>query len=275
MIGFEAGRFEKANRYLLVVGLLLVFLIMLLILGPFAYKPDDVTRGPLFRGYWTWVIRIPPTNLSIVEEHARNNQFDVEVGDRHTDDEYYETYSFLNGGRFHLSYGVDTDTTSYSYFYLSNETGRLNRFWERFGYYFNLSSSRLAQVKSSIMYDEDLSGKHFGGEIKGKPLWSRVIEDAGEEFSRDTSRVGVLEIEYNTTGRLWLRTKYLQISTTLDGDVKCTLIIDEDSDVRLFIESKEKIEDPRACFIPLFDAIGIPDSVLDDFKFEEDYAAFA
>ena len=275
MIGFEAGKFEKPNRYMFVVGAALVFLILYFISEPLLYRPDDVARGPLFTGYWSQVIKIESLNLTMVEENARNDQFEVEIGDKYNDDEYFETNSFLGGGSFDLLYGVGTDSTQYNFIYLSNETGRLNQFWERFGYYFNLSDSRLAQIMNSVRYDEDSRGKHFGGEIDGKPVWSRVIEDAGEEINRDTSRVGVLDIEYNTSGRLWLHTKYLQISTTVEGDVKCTLMVDEDSDIELFIESEEKIEDPRACFILIFEAIGISDPVLDDFKFEEEYAAFA
>jgi hypothetical protein len=275
MIGFEAGRFEKPNRYLFAVVLLLVFLILHFSFEPFSYRPENVARDPLFVGYRSQVIRVEPLNLSVVEESARKDQFDVEIGDRYNDDEFFETNSFLGGGSFDLSFGVGTNSTQYNYVYLSNETGRLNRFWERFGYYFNLSSPRLAQVKSSTRYDEDSRGKHFGGEIEVKPVWSRVAEDAGEEINRDISRVGVLDVEYNTTARFWLRTRYLQISTTLEGDVKCVLMIDEDSDVELFIESDEKMEDPGACFTPIFEAVGIPESFRDAFKFEEEYAAYA
>lgn len=267
----------QSNRYGFVIAVLLVLLATWFISRPIRIIEDNGPYSPLFIGYRSQVLRVDSKNLSELADLAYKNGLKVEVGDRINDDAYYEIDSFLGGGRFDLSYGIGTDSTQYNFVYLSNETGRLNQFWERFGYYFNLSESELSQIEDGVRYDDDARGKHFGGMIDGKPVWDRVVEDAGDELQRDTSMVGVLDIRYDSGGRLWLRTKYLQISDVIEYDglgVECLIVVDGDSDIELCIECDEELDDPNEVFRSMFTALGISDLILDDFILEENYALY-
>ncbi len=262
----------------MVIAVFLIAFSVYLIFMPSFFSLFGAQDMSLFRGYSAQPIRVDSRNLSILADTARKKGYSVEVGDEYNDDEYYEVDSFLGGGRLSLSYGVGTDSTRYHFTYLSNETGRLNQFWERFGYYFNMSDFWVNQEKNSIRYDDDASGKHFSSSIDGKPVWSRVVEDAGEETFRDDSRVGVLDIEYNSGGELWLRTKYLQISKSVNVDgveANCRLFIDGDSDIELRIECEKKIKDVGGVFESIFSDLNLPVSIIDKFDFKENYAAFA
>ncbi|TFH14621.1 hypothetical protein E4H04_09885 [Candidatus Bathyarchaeota archaeon] len=267
----------QSNRFRFLIAVLLILVATWYIFRPLGIKEDDGPYSPLFIGYRSQVVRVDSRNLSELADLAYKNGFTVEVGDRYNDDEYYEIDSFLGGGRFALSYGIGTDSTQYNFIYLSNETGRLNQFWDRFGYYFNLSESELSVIENGVRYDEDSRGKHFGGMIDGKPVWDRVVEDAGDETLRDTSMVGVLDIRYDSGGRLWLRTKYLQISQVFryEGlEIECLVVVDGDSDVKLCVECDEELDNPNELFRSMFTALGISDSILDDFIFEENYALY-
>ena len=268
-------KMENLNRYSYVIGVLLIFLATWFIFRPLEIRNSEGQYSPLFLGYGSQVIRVDSKNLSELADLAYKNGFKVEVGDQYNDDEYYEIDSFLGGGRFDLSYGVGTDSTQYNFIYLSNETGRLNQFWDRFGYYFYLNESQLSRVVNGVRYDDDARGKHFGGYIDGKPVWNRLIEDAGEETQRDTSMVGVLDVRYDSGGRLWLRTKYLQITHIIKvngREVECLILIDEDSDIELSIECDEELDNPNELFRSMFDSLGISDSILNDFILEDRYA---
>jgi len=229
--------------------------------------------GPLFIGYRSGVYRIEAMELDVVEQVARNEKLDVNHGGKSDNDERFEIPSFLSTGRFYMTYGSGTDSTHYHYEYLSNETGLLNTFWERFGYYFNLSETRLGEEEQSIRYDDDARGKHFGSYIDGKPIWSRVIEDCGVETKRDTSRVGEMWLEFDTGAEFGLRTDYLQIALVAEyGDgieVKAILKMDNETDIELVIECKERIDNPKEFFTSIFEIVGIPQSVLKNVEMEE------
>jgi len=269
---------NKPRRYDIVIAVFFIAVSVYLIFMPSFFSMFSFHDMSLFRGYRTQTIRVDSKDLSILADTALKQGYNVEVGDKYNDDEYYKVNSFLGGGRFSLSYGVGTDSTHYHFTYLSNETGRLNLFWERFGYYFNISDFWVNQEKNSVRYDDDASGKHFGSYIEGKPVWSRVVEDAGEEKFRDDSRVGVLEIQYGSSGELSLRTKYLQISKSVNVDgveTTCVLMIDEDSDILLKIECKQKIKNPIDIFDSMFRDLNLPISITNNFKFNEIYGAYA
>ncbi|MBD3172390.1 hypothetical protein GF326_07955 [Candidatus Bathyarchaeota archaeon] len=267
----------QSYRLRFVIAILVIVIVTLYISRPLRIIENNGPNSPLFIGYRSQVVRVDSRNLSELADLAYKNGFTVEVGDRYNDDEYYEIDSFLGGGRFDLSYGIGTDSTQYNFVYLSNETGRLNLFWERFGYYFNLSESELSEIEDNVRYDEDARGKHFGGMIDGKPVWDRVVEDAGDELQRDASMVGVLDIRYDSGGRIWLRTKYLQISQVFEYEglkVECHVMVDGDTDIELGVICDEELDDPNGLFRSMFSALGFSDSILDDFTLEENYALY-
>lgn len=228
-------------------------------------------KGP-FVGYRSRVLRINPLDLEEVQRKALQSGFTVDQGKMSEKDEHFETQSFLGSGKFYLSYGSDTNSTHYHYDYMSNDTGRLNTFWDRFGYYFNLSESALDKQAVSTPYSEDVKGKDLGHGIEGKPIWSRVIEDCGVETSRDTSRVGELWLEFDSGAELHLITEYTRVmyETESDGvEVLLILEMDNQTDIELFLECDERVKDPGKLFHPVFEKIGIPVSVLKKISMDE------
>lgn len=261
------------------VALVSLAIAIFIIFGPslFRVSLDSTTPrtpgGPWFIGYRSGVYRIEVMELDVIEQVARNEKLNVSHGGKSDNDERFEIPSFLGTGRFYMTYGSGTDSTHYHYEYLSNETGLLNTFWERFGYYFNLSEARLGEEKQSIRYDDDARGKHFGSYIDGKPVWSRVIEDSGVETKRDTSRVGEILLEFDTGAEFGLRTDYLQISLVAESgdgtEVKAILKMDNETDIELIIECEERIDNPKDFFSSIFKIVGIPQSVLKNIEMEE------
>lgn len=254
-------------------------IVVVIVLGPSLYNrvmPRE-PEGPLFMGYRSGVYRIEVTELDVVEQASRHTELEVDHGGRSENGERFKIPSFLGTGRFYMNYGSGTDSTHYHYEYLSNETGLLNTFWEKLGYYFNMSEARLEQEEQSIRYDEDGRGKHFGSMIDGKPIWSRVIEDCGVETGRDTSWVGEVLLEFDTGAEFRLRTYYLRISLVTEcedgAEVKATLRMDDETDIELEVVCEERVDDPKEFFSTIFKVVGIPQSVLEDIELDEVLAA--
>ena len=235
---------------------------------------DHINRNqnPYFAGYRSQVLRVNPLDFDNVQRRAVESGYMVDDGKISEKDESFEIPSFLGSGRFYLSYGSDTNSTHYHYDYMSNDTGRLNEFWDRFGYYFNLSESELDKQAISTPYGEDSKGKDLGHGIEGKPIWSRVIEDCGVETSRDTSGVGELWLEFDSGAEFHLRTEYSRIlyETQSEGvEVLMILKMDNETDIELFLECDERVKNPVKLFHPIFEKIGIPVSVLKKVSMDE------
>lgn len=231
--------------------------------------------GPWFTGYRSEVMRINQADLDELIHSALQAGLEVNHGFPDDNDEYFEIPSFLGGGRFYMRYGSGTDSTHYHYKYLSNETGRLNQFWERFGYYFNISEFWVEKEKDSIRLDDDAGGKHLGSSYDKKPVWSRVMADCGDETERDETRVGMVLLEFSSGAEFTLRTDYIQIvneTIVEDVEVRIRVIIDGDSDIEFFIDCEEQISDPAGVFTRILTTIGLPKSLVDEVDFEERYA---
>ena len=80
-------------------------------------------------------------NLTLLANAENLAKVNFTVKDKHWGfDESFHTSSYLNAGDLGLRYGRDDNVTHVVFYYLSNETGVLNRFWERYSFYFNLSA---------------------------------------------------------------------------------------------------------------------------------------
>ena len=248
---------------LLLIIIVSVALFGFYLIGGFT-KVKNEYEGP-FVGYRSQVFRINPLDLEEAERKAVQSGFIVDHGKKSENDEHFEIPSFLGSGKFYLSYGSGTNSTHYHYDYMSNDTGRLNEFWDKFGYYFNLSETRLEKQAVSTPYGEDVKGKELGHGIECKPIWSRVIEDCGVETRCDTSRVGEMWLEFDSGAEFYLKTEYTRVmyETESDGvEVLVILKMDNETDIELFLECDERVDDPAELFYPVFEIVGIPVSVL-------------
>ena len=261
---------KEKNGIVPILIISLVIFSVFLVIGYINYS--NRYRSPYFVGYRSRVLRINPLDLGEVQRKALQSGFTVDNGTRSEKDEHFDIPTFLGSGRFYLSYGSDTNSTHYHYDYMSNDTGRLNEFWDRFGYYFNLSESELDKQAISTPYGEDSKGKDLGHGIEGKPIWSRVIEDCGVETSRDTSGVGELWLEFDSGAEFHLRTEYSRIlyETQSEGvEVLMILKMDNETDIELFLECDERVKNPVILFHPIYEKIGIPVSVLKKVSMDE------
>lgn len=236
---------------------------------------------PFGRGYIysAQIIRVDPLNLTVMannETLAENNFRIIEW--RWFNIESFHTSSYLDAGDLGLNYWMDDNETHVVFYYLSNETGVLNRFWERYAYYFNLSEASLENEKQLANYSIFDKKARVVLLHEGKPVWERVFADAGELVVNDYSSVGkiLLEFDSGATARLFTNNLKLEqiVPYKTGSELTVRLYIDADSDIELVIflrndEVDNRLEEgPSTYFVPIFEILDLPISP-DKFEFVE------
>jgi hypothetical protein len=123
-------------------------------------------------------------------------------------------------------------------------------------------------------YQVDASGPHLGAYVDGvKPDWVTVAKYLGTETGRVDDVVGKLTINYDSGASMILNSDSLLIeSRSVEEGVVYVVNIDGDSDMCLYVDSSEKLENPIKPFTSMFEMLGIPESELAKLSLDESWA---
>jgi hypothetical protein len=230
---------------------------------------------PRFIGYRSNPIRIETKSLTALKHTAIAKGYNVTSGCRGVDADWLEAYYYPTlDSSFQLTYSPSMNETYFHFTYpeKSNATMWL---WETLQDSLSLNDSQLKNLRDFTTSEMsiDASGANLGTYIPDtKPDWAKVVKHLGAETGRDTSMVGVLKITYGDNVRMTLRQDSLLISGADGKGVVCVVNIDGDSDLCLYVDSSEKLENPIKLFNSMFGALGIPDSELAKLSLEESWA---
>ena len=217
-------------------------------------------------------------NLTVLE----NNEILAETNFTVETEWYYgiSNSAYLYAGDFSLRYWPDDNEATVRLYYSSDETDVLNRFWERYAYYFDLNEADLENEKQHAEYSVSYKDSLVESIHIGEPIWERVFADFGDLVVNDSSSVGEIDLKFDSGATAFFHTNNLVLKNEIPyktGSILyVTFSIDEDSDIELEIfcdnhkEENKLEEDPATYFESLFEVLDLPIS-LDEFEFVEHY----
>jgi hypothetical protein len=230
---------------------------------------------PLFLGYRSNTIRIKSMNLTQLSQTAHKSGYNITMGQRIGPDEWVEGNVPTPLCRLDLSYGSSSNSSYFSFYYpeKSNATDWL---WLVLGESLSLDASELETVKRDAYsnYQVDASGPHLGAYVDFvKPDWAIVAKYLGNETGRENDVVGKLTINFDSGAFMVLNSDALLIeSRSVELGVVYVVSIDGDSDMCLYVDSSEKLENPIKPFTSMFEMLGIPKPELAKLSLDESWA---
>ena len=148
--------------------------------------------------------------------------------------------------------------------------------WLVLGDSLSLDASELVTVKRDAYsnYQVDASGPHLGAYVDFvKPDWTIVAKHLGNETGRENNVVGKLTINFDSGAFIVLNSDALLIESRMTEEgVEYVVNIDGDSDMCLYVDSSEKLENPIKTFTSMFEILRIPESELARLSLEESWA---
>lgn len=237
----------------------LVVLSMFIIIGlkiNFPIDDNNNHRNLGFPGYGGRA-RIPPVNLTSLKEQAESVGLETQVW-LESDYETFRDPAFLGLGVFNLEYHPDDNRNSY---HLRYTTIVPVTFWEKLGYYLNLTES---EILEEIRYFNETSTERdnvLGRKMDGKPNWDRIIQDQEILVTNRTSEIGQIHLEFNRQIKIRLNTDYVRIEkrTEYNGtEINLWILIDTDSDLEITLECGKPLTNPEKIASIFTEELGLP-----------------
>ena len=235
-------------------------------------------REPLFLGYYSNSTRIEPVKLDELKLLAIESGYEVASGRRGMDADYVDIYDYpVAGCYFQIVYSPDMAETYFGFTY-PDRSNASDWLWETLRDTLNVSDARFEEVKSLAIsgMGVDGGGAHIGTTVDGvKPDFAALSRHLCPELGRENDGVGFVRVDYGERGYMLLMADALAINVDINGNVTCVVNIDGDSDVCLYVDSAQKLEEPLKYFREIFDTLRLPNKALNNLKLGELWAGCA
>jgi hypothetical protein len=182
----------------------------------------------------------------------------------------------VDGSWLHLEYDKTHNLTHFQYGFPAYTKSAYEWMWSKLTRFMHIEAKIINKTVQNATYNEDW-GEGF---IMGEPDLDEIKADLGNLTSTDSREIGYISEQYSSsleiiygTPRVIIKTSQF-IATNLQS-VELEIHLDDDGDIYLNINSKNKLSDPSSLFKPMFESINLPLSTLNEIKLEEVYAGYA